>query len=787
MSEAFGSPGTSPKWTSSRKNGIGTSYDRSCHSWFTLRQGIVNEIYYPTVDCPCTRELQFLISDGETFCHEEKCDLEPKTECPEEGVLYYRVESSDCEHRYMLVKEMITDPHASVFLLHARLEIHDQKLRDKLHLYAFLIPHLKRHGRGNTARLEEINGRQFFQINRSNVHASFGCSPDFTRQSVGFVGASDGLRDLKDNFQMDYQFDRAENGNVALIGELDLSKGNEFTIGLAFGSSPHSAAAKFCQSLSLPFELQRQRYVKEWQSARSSSQDLKEYTGDSGRLLSFSESILLAHEDKIFQGAFVASISIPWGETKGDEDLGGYHLVWPRDLVQTASALLAFGHREVPLRALVWLACIQQTDGRLPQNSWVTGDAYWSGKQLDEVAAPILLAWRCKEAGILQEFDPWELVFRAAAYIVQHAPVSAQDRWEENSGYSPSTLAALIAGLVCAADFAAQRGLHQAAAFLLDYGDWLSSHVEDWTVTDKGELLPGVPRHYIRINASDPQMVGISSDPNQSVIDLRNGGGRHPARNVVGADFLDLVRLGVREPNSALMRDSIAVIDHVLKRELPGGPSWLRYNHDAYGQKADGKDFDGVGLGGAWPLLTGERGHYELAAGRSPAPFIKAMEQFANEAGMLPEQLWWINDIPEVKLFKGQPSGSAMPLCWAHAEYLSLVASHRAGRSIAGIEPAYQRYVVQKTPSRLEIWTFDYQISQIAQGKILRVITAARSTLHWSFDDWQNTRETELTETGIGCWFADLESQRLPIGARIFFTLRWGDRWEGKNFCVTIH
>jgi glucoamylase len=215
MSEAFGSPGISPKWTSSRKQGVGTSYDRSCHTWFTLGRGIPNEIYYPTVDCPNTRELQFLISDGETFCHEEKRDLEPKTECPVEGVLYYRFESCDQEHRYLLVKEIITDPHASVFMIRARLEVHDQQLRNKIRVYAFLIPHLERHGRGNTGRLEEINGRKLFHISRSNVHASFGCSPDFKRRSVGFIGASDGLRDLKDNFQMDYEFDRAENGNIA--------------------------------------------------------------------------------------------------------------------------------------------------------------------------------------------------------------------------------------------------------------------------------------------------------------------------------------------------------------------------------------------------------------------------------------------------------------------------------------------------------------------------------------------------------------------------------------------
>ena len=585
---------------------------------------------------------------------------------------------------------------------------------------------------------------------------------------------------------MDYEFDLAENGNVAVIGELDLSKRAEFTIGLAFGRSPHSAAARLCQSLSLPFELQRQRYIKDWQSVHRSDDKLKEYSGDSGRLLDLSECILLAHEDKIFRGAFVASMSVPWGQTKGDEDFGGYHLVWPRDLVQTASALLAIGYREASLRALVWLACIQQADGRLPQNSWVTGDAYWSGKQLDEVAAPILLAWRAKEAGILEAFDAWGVVSRAAAYLVQHAPVSAQDRWEENSGFSPSTLAALIAGMVCAAEFARQQDQNETAVFLLDYADWLSSHVEHWTVTDRGELLSGVPRHYIRINPSDPQVIGLSSDPNEAVIDLRNGAGKHPARNVVGGDFLDLVRLGVREANSALMRDSIAVIDHVLKRELPGGLSWLRYNHDGYGQKANGGDFDGTGSGGAWPLLTGERGHYELAAGGDPAPFIEAMENFANEVGMLPEQLWWMDDIPQLELFKGRPAGSAMPLCWAHAEYISLVCSHRTGHCIARIGPAYQRYVLRKTPSKIEIWTFDFQTSHIEHGKTLRLITAAPSTLHWSFDNWQTTRETKLTDTRIGCWFADLEAQTQPIGARILFTFHWEDRWDGKNFSVTI-
>jgi glucoamylase len=786
MKIAFGSPGMWPKWTSGSKQGIGTAFNKNSHVWFTLSHGIVSEIYYPTVDCPNTRDFQFLITDGETFCHEERRDLQHEVGYPRRGALYYRPVSSDREGRYRLVKEIITDPSAPVVLLHARLEILEEKLRDKLHVYALLAPHLKRHGSGNNGYVRDVAGHRFFYIECDNIKVMLGCSPDFTRRSVGYVGQSDGWQDLKTNFRMDYEFDCAENGNIALTGEVDLTQGSEFTIGLGFGSWPHGAAAKLAQSLAIPFEHHKEIFINQWGAYKKGGDQLNEHTGDGGRLLHLSECILLAHEDKIFQGAFVASMSMPWGETKGDDDVGGYHLVWPRDMVEIATALLAKGHLETALRGLIWLACIQQGDGSMPQNSWVTGDAYWRGKQLDEVVAPILLAWRAKEAGSLEAFDPWALVSRAAAYVVQHAPVTAQDRWEENSGYSPSTLAGLIAGLVCAAEFARARGSNRTADFLLDYADWLSVHVEDWTVTDRGELLAGVPRHYIRINPADPRGIDVLVDPNEAMLDLRNGSGCHPARNVVASDFLHLVRLGVRDAQSALIRDSIAVVDQVIKVDLPGGSSWRRYNHDGYGQKRDGGAFDGTGIGGAWPLLTGERGHYEIAAGRDPMPFIRAMENFSNEAGMLAEQLWWMDDDPSLGLFKGRPVGSAMPLCWAHAEYVSLVCSSKAGRCVARIEPVYQRYVVAKAKSVIEMWTFDYQTSRIACGKTLRIITPAPATLRWSFDGWATPRETELTDAGINCWFADLAAQTLPMGTKISFTFRWENRWEGKDFGITV-
>jgi glucoamylase len=479
-------------------------------------------------------------------------------------------------------------------------------------------------------------------------------------------------------------------------------------------------------------------------------------------------------------------LSIPWGDTKDDSDRGGYHLVWTRDMVQTATALLACGHTESPLRALIWLSCVQAADGSLPQNSSISGEAYWKGIQLDEVAVPILLAWRLQQADALRQFNPWTLVSRAARYLILHGPVTGQERWEENSGYSPSTLATIIASVVCAAEFARARKDKLAADFLLDYADWLSAHLEEWMVTSRGELVKGKPRHYIRITPADPKEAVASPEPDQAELFVANGGGKHPARNIVGGDFLQLVRLGVRVADDPLIVDSLAVIDEVLKRDLPQGPCWRRYNYDGYGQKADGNAYDGTGEGRCWPILTGERGHYELAAGRDALPFIEAMEKFANEGGMLPEQLWDADDLPERKMKRGSPTGSAMPLCWAHAEYVSLVRSHKDGVCFDRIEPVYQRYAKAGTDSKIEIWTLAHQPQRIAHGRTLRIITEKAATIHWSFDGWTTANDLVTRDAGFGCWFADLPANQLKTNDRIVFTLLWQEGWEGKDFKVGI-
>ncbi len=778
---AFGGPGIEPRWTASTKEGIGTAYHTSSRVWFTISHGIVDEIYYPHVDVPNTRDLQFLITDGESFCHEERRDLEHQIEYPEEGCLLYRLINSEPSGRYRIIKEILTDPHSSVVLIQTRLEILDETLHGKLRLYALLAPHLKGMGQNNSGWHCDMAGRKLFHVERENINLSFGCSPDFLRRSVGYVGYSDGWQDLIGDFRME----KAEDGNIALTAEIDLSAGLEFTLAVGFGRNRFASCAKVLRTLAIPFLQHRASFIEQWHTKKS-AEELNQHTGDRGRLTWLSRCILLAHEDKVYKGAIVASMSIPWGETKGDVELGGYHLVWPRDMTQSAMALLAAGHTGSALRALTWLATMQDPDGGMPQNSWINGAAHWKGRQLDEVAAPILLAWQLRRADALQLFQPWAVVCRAAGYLIAHGPVTNQERWEESAGYSPSTLAAIIASLVCAADFARDRFDENAAAFILDYADWLSAHLEDWTVTNRGELHDGKPRHYVRINPADLNRPDVIPDPNTVILHIANGSGSYAARNVVSADFLQLVRLGVRDPHDPLIVDSLAVVDAVLKHDLPQGPCWRRYNHDGYGQKTDGGAFDGIGMGRSWPLLTGERGHYEFAAGRDPMPFIKTMEKFANQGGMLTEQVWDADDLPSGEMNRGRPTGAAMPLCWAHAEYLMLVRSRERGVCFERIEPVYERYAKNKTGSQLDIWTFAYQCPKIRAGKNLRIITHAPATVRWSFDDWRTTHDIEATDTHIGCWFVDLPSAKLNADVEIVFTFRWAGKWEERSFKIAI-
>jgi len=415
------------------------------------------------------------------------------------------------------------------------------------------------------------------------------------------------------------------------------------------------------------------------------------------------------------------------------------------------------------------------------------GKAFSSTKSL----SPFLLAWHLWKKDALGDFDPYSMVSSAAAYLVRHGPATQQERWEENSGYSPSTLAAGIAALVCAADFAGARGKHDDATFLQDYADFLESHLESWTVTTDGSLVPGVKRHYIRIHPAAVGDASANEDPNHGLLTIHNRPPglpwQFPAKDIADGGFLELVRYGVRKPGDPLVEDSLRVVDAVLKVNTPFGPCWRRYSHDGYGPQPDGGPFAGWGQGRAWPLLTGERAHYEFAAGRDVRNLIRAMEHFAFRGRMLPEQVWDSPDVKSAGMYFGQPAGSAMPLMWAHAEYVKLLRSVVDGRVFDLIPVVAERYLEKRGRTDLEVWKPTRHVREVTAGQVLRIQAPDSFRLHWTNDGWVSASDTPSTPTGLGIDFADIvihDNQRAPVEFTFFWTAY--NRWEGHNYRVGV-
>jgi glucoamylase len=788
--EAFGKPGIEPRWTSGRKDGVGTAYSTSSRIWFTIWNGIVTEVYFPTVDRPQLRDLQFLITDGGSFFHEEKRHLKSETSIVSCHAPGFRIKNCDPDGRYTIEKEVIADPHLPCLLQHISIE-GDKTFLASMRLYVLCAPHLEIGGAQNNAYVCAVSDRQILVAQKNSTWMALGATIPFARLSCGYVGQSDGWTDIASNYTMDWEFDQATGGNVALTGEIIAPGTREFTLGLAFGDTFHNAVSTLFQSIGIPFDNLFDRYTEQWERPHKKILPLEKASCDEGKLYRSSYSILVAHEDKSYPGALIASLSIPWGDAKGDEDLGGYHLVWTRDMVQGATGFLAAGDKETALRVLIYLAVTQQEDGGFPQNFWIDGEPYWRGIQLDEVSFPILLAFRLHRENALLDFDPYAMVMKAARYIVQHGPATQQERWEEAGGYSPSTLACNIAALIAAAWFAREHGDTAAAQYLAEYADFLECHIEPWTVTEKGSLVPAIRRHFIRINPVDINDPAANENPDSKMLAIANrppgGPWQFPAREIVDHGFLELVRFGIRSPNDPLIVDSLKVIDSILKIETPVGPCWHRYNEDGYGQQESGNSFQRWGKGRAWPLLTAERGMYELAAGHDTRPFIRAMEGFASTTGLLPEQIWDEADQPKSYLRLGEPTASAMPLMWAHAEYLKLLRSVVDGKVFDFIPEVADHFGPRKTRLSLEIWQPNRHPSFVYPAMTLRIQAPSSFQLRWTNDEWQTTGHAISTETPLGISFIDipiLKAQRAPIRFGFFWTA--SGRQEDRIYTVDV-
>ncbi len=792
---APGWPGIPPRWTSSAKSGVGTALNQHSKVWFTLSHGILNEVYFPRVDQACTRDMGFIVTDGRDFFSEEKrnCTLENRPVEP--GIPAYEMINSCNSGRYRIHKEVLTDPFRNVVLQKVRFEPLTGQLSD-YHLFALLSPHLANFGNGNTGWIGDYKGYPMFFAQHDGATLSLASSTPWKKMSVGFVGASDGWQDLSQHFKMEWEYTRAENGNIAFTGEIDLAACNgEFILALGFGAIWTEAGQQSRSALFEDYNEIRLQYITQWSNWQTKLLKLDQPLRQND-LYRASTAALRTHESKDFLGGIIASLSIPWGFNKGDEDLGGYHLVWPRDLVETAGALLAAGAVNDAVRVLRYLEATQEADGNWAQNLWLDGRPYWSGIQMDETAFPILLIdlLRREAPEALGKLDRWwPMVHNAASFIIRNGPVTQQDRWEEDAGYSPFTLAAEISALLAGADLADLTGHSDQAQTMRDVADAWNDNIERWVYASGGDLAQqlGVEGYYVRI--APPDTDGAAS-PTEGFVPIKNrppGQDGERAYHIISPDALALVRFGLRAPDDPRILNTLRAIDALLAVQLPQGPCWYRYNGDGYGEHKDGSAFDGTGIGRAWPLLAGERGHYSLAAGHrdEAVALLTVMENStAGHSRLLPEQVWDAADIPALELFRGKPTGSACPLVWAHSEYIKLRRSIRDGKIFDQPPQTVKRYLIDKHVRQIFGWRFNNKTRSIPRNKTLRIVMLSPARVHWSVDDWKTAHDTDTRDTGLGIHVLDLPTASLPVGAQAIFTFFWSEenRWEGTDYLVTV-
>jgi glucoamylase len=757
---APGRPGIAPTWTSSAKDLVTTSLGPG-RVWVTLGYGILNEIYWPSTGQPQVRDLGFIVA-GPSGWFELKRVCRYALALPAPAVpLPYVIHEGD---GYRLELEIVPDPARDCVLIAYRFAGAGMKL------YALLAPHLGGTGEHNSARVTDV-------LTAWNGTACLCLMSDggFSRASVGYVGYSDGWQDFARNGAMTWAYASAEDGNVALLGELARSEG---VLALGFADTVRGAQTLAGTSLHAGFDAIRQDFADAWATWARSLRipDAPPAIRDEAYL---SAAVLRAHEDREYPGAIVASLSIPWGNTSNS--VAGYHMVWTRDAVEAALALVAVGQFEDARRTLCYLMAIQRADGSWSQNSFPDGRPFWDGIQLDEVAFPMLLAAKLRGLGQLGSIEGVEeMLRRAAAYLVANGPVSPQDRWEEIAGISPFTLGVIVAALASASEFLGD----DEGKYLCSLADYWNDRIEEWTYIDRGPLAAahGVDGYYVRLGPS-PSRSGV-----RGRIELTNRGEKSvDAASIVGMEFLYLVRLGLRQAQDPRIRDTLRVAEALLGVETPSGIAFHRYNEDGYGEHEDGGPYDGSGVGRAWPLLTGERGHYDLQLGGDPLPYLEAISRMTGPWGMIPEQVWDAQPIAPRDLQPGKPTGSAMPLVWAHAEFLKLLAARELRQPIELLSVVRDRYG-QRRGSAAWHWRHEMPFDTLPRGRDLIIEAGTAFVLHLGFDSWRDAEDRPSQLLPFGRHGVRLTAHELARRGKVIFTYYFGEeaRWDGVDHEVRL-
>ena len=722
--------GLLPIYDSPQKSMVGTAVNSTSSSiYFTGYEGNVSEIYYPTVDTLATANMEFLVGDAaNTFVDEEKLQSWTVTQ-PDPQSMRWQAVTSNTGHDWQITKMIFADPSNSTLIQQTTFQALNGKTVGNFNLYLLYKPYLKNAAAHNSGSAVVSGGNTYLVASSTDSaeYSAFRASLGWTVEnsvimvSSGYYGVNDGWQDLlggnSPGYTMRWAYNSAPNGNVAQMGWLDTA-GNAatsitFTVAVGFGSTQADAISAADNTLGENISTQQASYDNAWHSYTGG---LSTQNGTADNQYYLSAMTLKTMQDKS-NGAMIAGIGTPWGPYEDDSDAGGYHLVWSRDMYKFANALITAGDIASATNAVNWLFNVDmdQSTGRFPQNAYVDGTPNWNATQMDEQAMPIILAYRLGSS----VYNPlWPKIKLTANYIYGNGPWTQEERWEETSGYSPSTIAAEIAGLVDAAQIALANNDTEDAANWLNAADYWQQNVTGWTTTTQG--CPNVNSNcnstsmYMRINTSNAQGGGLpggwnpSAYPNPNMsIGIGNNGGNHRAIDIIDGGFLELVRMGVKRPNDPTITNSLIAYDATIKQTIGGNayPAWFRYNFDGYGETNNGGPYDSSsGRGRLWPIFDAERGNYQIAAtgtGSAGSPYLAALKAFSTPQGFISEQIWnpnttlpadtdnpsgWTVTTPP-GCTPGTITGSMEPLNWAQGEYITLLADIAAGKVI-DIPPA---------------------------------------------------------------------------------------------------
>jgi glucan 1,4-alpha-glucosidase len=733
---APGGPGALSHFDLARKDCLGTANNRTSKVWYTVAGGVLSDVYYPTVDNTNVETLQYIVSDGLTFTDLQARDMSYTVQALDPGGMECQVTATANSGAYTIVTDYFTDPGRNTLLMRVRLH---SVTHSALHLYVRFDPTVNGNGGGgsgnggaDSATVDTSTGHPVMvafdtatatnAVNRDYAQPVFAAlDGPFDQATSGFAGTpSDGLSQLDASHALTQLYSGALNGNIVQTGRVALpGRDGNLTLALGFGADLASAVGSAESSLHSDLGALRDAYRGSWTAYDSSltppTQHVPGLSASRVRQLSaeyyLSANVIKASEDKSFPGAIVAGLASPWGQAvsagdPGNTYFGSYREVFARDLYEAWTGLVADGDLATARDAVTFLFDRQQqADGSMPRNSLVNGkpapDSF--NTQLDECSYPILMAWTL---GMTNSTLYQDHIRPAAYFVASHGPSFGPERWEEQSGFSPSTIAAEIAGLISAADVADVNGDHVSARVFRGTADDWQRSIKGWTVTTTGPL------------ANHPYFIRLSKtgDPDAAIsYNLGNGGPTLDQRSVIDAGFLELSRLGELSASDAAIQESLPVVDATIEATTPSGPGWHRYNGDGYGDgTSDGHPWapTGRGIGHLWPVLSAERAENGLQTGiaAEAATLLDSMSSFASGVGLIPEQDWEASDlapspygtdptVASIGFQDGHPAGSAAPLTWSAGSFVRLFADIGAGRPLDQPANTTARYITHRQGS----------------------------------------------------------------------------------------